>query len=158
MEQSPNGSACTFCRGTAEPRVYQGDGVAICAVCVDKARTWFDSQAKESVSIELAYGGHDDIRLQFRGPELVRLVDALVEARVVASIDALEIDQRLRVSDFLPNPDGVASEERVQASYEAMGAVWDELWLSWDTTELERIREFLSLATFHGGFVVRAVA
>jgi hypothetical protein len=78
----------------------------------------------------------------------------------VAGIQCLASDKRLRsAADFSPDPDRVVAEDRVQASLEveldeaAMGVMVRRL----GEVQLRQVRDFLSLASFHGGYTVRSV-
>ena len=109
--------------------------------------------------IDLALSGHghiEEARLLLDGTELEALVAALIEADVVAgATGALDADRRLRAADFLPDDDRVVPETAVQASLDA----WDDgaeasLARSLRPDRIARVRAFLELASFHGGFVV----
>lgn len=154
-------STCSFCGASAVP-VVRHDGVAICQPCVEDARAAFDkTDSSPLIRFELAYGGHENLeesRMTFTGSQLGRVVEALTEAGIVAGVECLASDERLRsAADFSPDPDRVVEEERVCAS---LGIAIDE-----DATQLmvrrlgERrvlqVREFLGLASFHGGYTVR---
>jgi hypothetical protein len=154
-------STCSFCGASAVPVVCQ-DGAAICQPCVEDARGAFDNtDSSPLIRFELAYGGHEgsaECRMALTGSQLGRVVEALTEAGVVAGVECLASDERLRsAADFSPDPDRVVEEERVRAS---LG-----VWIDEDAIQLierrlgevqaRHVYHFLVLASFHGGYTVR---
>jgi hypothetical protein len=92
------------------------------------------------------------------GSQLGRVVQALSEAGIVASVECLASDKRLRsVADFSPDPDRVVKEERVWAS---LGVSIDEDAMQFmvcrlGEVQVRQVRDLLGLASFHGGYTVR---
>lgn len=121
MKRAPESeSTCSFCGASAVPAVRQ-DGAGICEPCVEDARASFDeTDSSPLIRFELAYGGHEDsdeCRMTLTGSQLGRVVEALTEAGIVAGVQCLASDKRLRsAADFNPDPDRVVEEERVAAS------------------------------------------
>ena len=154
-------STCSFCGVSAVPVVRQ-DGAGICEPCVEDARAAFDeTDSSPLIRFELAYGGHEDseeCRMTLTGSQLGRVVEALTEAGIVAGVQCLASDKRLRsAADFSPDPDRVVEEERVCASLDvsidedAMRLMTRRL----GEVQLRQARDFLGLASFHGGYTVR---
>jgi hypothetical protein len=92
------------------------------------------------------------------GSQLGRVVEALTEAGMVAGVECLASDERLRsAADFSPDPDRVVEEERVGASLsasideDAMQLMVRRL----GEVQVRQVRDFLGLASFHGGYTVR---
>jgi len=154
-------STCSFCGASAVPVVCQ-DGAAICQPCVEDARGTFDNtDSSPLIRFELAYGGHEDseeCRMTLTGSQLGRVVEALTEAGIVAGVECLASDKRLRsAADFSPDPDRVVEEERVLAS---LGVSIDEdamqlMVRRLGEVQVLQVRDFLGLASFHGGYTVR---
>ena len=154
-------SACSFCGASAVPVVCQ-DGVAICQPCVEDARGTFENtDSSPLIRFELAYGGHEgseECRMTLTGSQMGRVVEALTEAGIVAGVECLASDKRLRsAADFSPDPDRVVEEERVGASLsvsideDAMQLMVRRL----GEVQVRQVRDFLGLASFHGGYTVR---
>jgi hypothetical protein len=154
---------CSFC-GTADAPVWEQAGDAICETCVEEARAAFDRMdSSPLIRFDLAWGGHEgseECRMTLTGSQLGRVVETFTAAGIVAGIQCLASDKRLRsAADFSPDPDRVVAEDRVQASLEveldeaAMGVMVRRL----GEVQLRQVRDFLSLASFHGGYTVRSV-
>jgi hypothetical protein len=153
-------STCSFCGTSAVPVVRQ-DAAGICEPCIERARAAFDTDSSPVIRFDLAYGGHEgseECRMTLTGSELGRVVEALTEAGVVAGVECLASDERLRsAADFSPDPDRVVEEERVRAS---LGVPLDEDAIKLMERRLGEVQEsqvhhFLVLASFHGGYTVR---
>ena len=154
-------STCSFCGASAVPVVRQG-GAGICEPCVEGARAAFDkTDSSPLIRFELAYGGHEDseeCRMTLTGSQLGHVVEALTEAGIVAGVQCFASDKRLRsAADFSPDPDRVIEEERVCASL-GVSIGEDEMQLMVrrpGEVQLCQARDFLGLASFHGGYTVR---
>ena len=147
-----------------ETGVRSRGGVAICRSCAEVARRVLSANEEErrTISLELAWGGHEGregCEILFSPSELSLLADTLVEIGIVAPLQRLPRDGRLRrAEDFLPDADAVVPAERIEASLEAEA---DEAGMELLTRRLgnrwTEFREFLSLASFHGGYTVRQI-
>jgi hypothetical protein len=153
--------SCSFCAVNGLP-VFQRRGAAICRSCVEGARAAFDKTDSPSpIRFDLAYGGHEgaeDCRMTLTGSQLASVVETLTEAGIVAGVQCLASDRRLRASaDFSPDPDRVVDETRVIASLDvpidedAMRLMIRRI----GEVQLRQVRDFLTLASFHGGYTVR---
>jgi hypothetical protein len=156
-------SPCSFCNLNDEA-LYEHLGSAICEDCVETARAHFDKlDSSPLVRFDLAYGGHEtaeQCRMTLTGSQLGRIVGALTDAGVVAGVQGLANDRRLRAAaDFSPDRDRVVEQDRVTASLAVeLGESEQQLLIRrLGTSQVGQIQEFLTLASFHGGYTVRRI-
>lgn len=154
-------SKCSFC-GTYG-LVFAKESAAICEMCMLAAYLAFrGSSAAMRFKFAVAWGGHEGVdgsEMTFTAAELSELADALVEVGVVAPIQALPHDRRLRrADDFLPDSTAVVSVDRVKAS---LGAPVDQaaidLLHSRCGGRADEFQQFLVLASMHGGYTLSVV-
>jgi hypothetical protein len=95
---------CSFC--SERRAVFVLGPVAICRSCAEVARRALSADASE-IRLELAWGGHegrDGCQMLVSASELSLLADTLVEVGIVAPVQRLPNDERLRrAEDFLPD-------------------------------------------------------
>jgi hypothetical protein len=153
--------SCSFCGGSAT-ELFRRAASAICQTCVEDALADFDtSDSSTLIRFDLAYGGHENVdncRMTLTGMQLSRIVQTLTDLGIIAGVQALSTDPRLRATaDFSPDSDRVVSEARVRAS---LAVQLDEAAIlamvrRLGEVQVHQLREFMQLASFHGGFTIR---
>lgn len=142
--------------------MFLGDQISICRQCCIDGRSEIEERGhrEKYVRLEIAYFGHegaDEARIDLTGHDLSEYVDLLVSYGIVAGINPLEGEKRLRASDFLINPDSVVDPNRVAASLDALRSVEKRSGLVEALSEewVQYFEEFFVMASIHGGFGVR---
>lgn len=159
-ETDTHSGSCSFC-GLATIQLFRGQSATICPGCVDRAEDLFKRRlVPYLVRFDLAWGGHEsegECFLELTGRDLADVVEALVEAGVVAHLNCLSTDRRLRAgADFSPDPERVVTDGRIHESLTALDEQAKvQIAIRLGEHLATRLVDFLGLASFHGGYTVQ---